>query len=316
MAEVETAAPETGEKPKLDDLMLAMDVVDTIRHQDTLVQRELAQEERDDHLRKRLREIYESQGLDVSDRILSQGIEALKESRFQYDRRGDGFARLLALAWVRRRQAGLALAVIVLIVVGAIGWSAWQRAGAGREALEAKFELTETLPANLSTAGQAALDATGDAEAMRAVEDILARGEAALARSDAAAARQVLADLGELRSDLLRVYEVRIVSRPGEQTGIFRIPDANQSARNYYIIVEAVTPAGDVLTLPITNEEDGSTATVNKWAVRVPKSTFDAIAADKRADGIVDDNTLGEKKRGSLDEIFLMNVEDGRIRQW
>ncbi|MCB1487298.1 MAG: hypothetical protein KDJ88_07550, partial [Bauldia sp.] len=81
----DTAAPATeAPAPQLDDVMLAMDVVDTLRHQDSLVERELGQESRDEALKARLRQIYESQGLEVTDRILDQGIAALKESRFTY----------------------------------------------------------------------------------------------------------------------------------------------------------------------------------------------------------------------------------------
>ncbi len=41
----------------LDELMLAMDVVDTIRHQDTIVTRELDEGRRDADLIERLRQI-------------------------------------------------------------------------------------------------------------------------------------------------------------------------------------------------------------------------------------------------------------------
>lgn len=47
----------------LDELMLAMDVVDTLRHQDNLVARELDESRREAELIARLRQIYESQGL-------------------------------------------------------------------------------------------------------------------------------------------------------------------------------------------------------------------------------------------------------------
>ncbi|NOT41219.1 MAG: hypothetical protein HOP13_12070, partial [Alphaproteobacteria bacterium] len=72
-------------KPQtLDELMLAMDVVDTIRFRELLVERELGQGDRDKALRDRLREIYKSQGIEVTDRVLDEGIKALKESRFVY----------------------------------------------------------------------------------------------------------------------------------------------------------------------------------------------------------------------------------------
>ena len=76
------AAP--AQSQTLDELMLAMDVVDTIRHRELIVERELGQGERDEALRNRLREIYRGQGIEVSDRTIDEGIKALKESRFVY----------------------------------------------------------------------------------------------------------------------------------------------------------------------------------------------------------------------------------------
>ncbi len=84
MADVATAPAPEAPPAKLDDLMLAMDVVDTLRHEEALVEKELSQDMRDEALKKRLRQIYESQGLEVTDRILDEGIKALKESRFAY----------------------------------------------------------------------------------------------------------------------------------------------------------------------------------------------------------------------------------------
>jgi Family of unknown function (DUF6384) len=63
--------------PKLDDLMLAMDVVDTLRHDQRLVERELSAASSDDAMIERLREVYKGQGIEVSDRILEEGVKAL-----------------------------------------------------------------------------------------------------------------------------------------------------------------------------------------------------------------------------------------------
>ena len=74
----------TAEKAPLDDVMLAMDVVDTLRHNQDLVARELAGEARETQLIERLRTIYHQQGIEVTDAILKQGVAALEESRFVY----------------------------------------------------------------------------------------------------------------------------------------------------------------------------------------------------------------------------------------
>ena len=296
--------------------MLAMDVVDTLRHQETLVERELDQETRDGVLKTRLREIYASQGLEVTDRILAQGIEALRESRFVYDRRGGTWPRLMALAWVRRGPVAIVLAALLVIGAAFYGWSAYQRGVEENRLAAARIELTETLPAELDRITVATRATAGDAEAVAAVDRLAMDAEAALAREEAETAKRLIGELEALQDQLELAYELRIVSRPGEPSGVFRIPDVNRTARNYYLIVEAIGPDGSALSLPITSEEDGSTATVSKFGVRVPRATYDAVAADKQADGIVDAARLGEKRSGSLGETYLMNVEDGRIREW
>ena len=104
--------------------------------------------------------------------------------------------------------------------------------------------------------------------------------------------------------------------RPGEQSGAFRIPDVNQGARNYYLIVEAVSPDGTVLSMPVVNEENGKTETATKWGIRVPQSTFEAVRRDKNDDGIIQNNKLAEKRRGELDPTYLMPVLQGTITRW
>ena len=52
------SAATTADKAPLDDVMLAMDVVDTLRHNQDLVARELAGEAREKQLIEKLREIY------------------------------------------------------------------------------------------------------------------------------------------------------------------------------------------------------------------------------------------------------------------
>ena len=316
MADATAAAPAAAAPPKLDDLMLAMDVVDTLRHQDSVVARELGQDERDAALKERLRQIYESQGLTVTDRILEEGIRALKESRFVYTPTPPGMGRTLARLWVARRPVGMALAVVLLVGAVFLGWRSFERNAAERAAAEAQAEVTVTLPAAVGKAADTARAAAIDPAAKAEAERLAADGEAAVKAADAAAMHAAIAELDGLTATLNQAYTLKIVSRPGEDTGVFRIPQVNEQARNYYLVVEAVTPSGTALALPVTSEEDGATKTVSKWAVRVPKATFDAVRADKSDDGIVEDATLGEKAKGSLAVDYRMPVSGGAITDW
>lgn len=312
----ETAPAGAPARVELDELMLAMDVVDTLRHQEGLALKELGQDGRDAALKARLREIYAGQGLSVDDRVLDEGIRALKEARFAYTPPAPGLARTLARLWVARARVGIVAAVLVVLVAGGAGWLAFERSAADRAAEAARVEIAETLPRAFDGALAAATAEARDAAAKAAVTALAADGRAALARGDAAAARAAVAGLDDLRARLARSYELVIVSRPGERTGVFRIPDANEGARNYYVVVEAVDPDGGLVAVPVTSEEDGSRATVSKFAVRVPKATYDAVARDKADDGIVEDRVLGEKPRGSLATEWSKPVLDGAILSW
>lgn len=302
--------------PKLDELMLAMDVVDTLRHQEGLVEKVLGEDSRDATLKERLRTLYEGQGLKVSDRILDDGIRALKESRFTYDPAPPSFARTMALLWVGRATVAKVMAVALLAIAVLGGVTYWRVASTERATEAARIEMTVTLPQTVDTAEAALAAEALTSDARTEAEKRVAVARAAIASGDAGAARNAVAALADLRATLAQTYQLRIVSRPGERTGVFRVPDVNTKARNYYLIVEAVTPAGDALKLPISSEEDGTVKTVDKWGVRVPKATYDKVAADKSDDGIVEDNILGEKPRGSLAPVYEMDVLPGAITSW
>lgn len=316
MADTATAPAPAAPDAKLDDLMLAMDVVDTLRHEETMVEKELGQDMRDEALKKRLRQIYESQGLTVTDRILEEGIKALKESRFAYSPPPPSFGLTMAKIWVRRKVYGPIIAIVLGLLVAFIGWQIYKAGEASRAAEAAQVEISETLPAALANAAGAAREAATDPDAIARIDTLVATGETAQKAGDADAMRKAITDIDTLRADLIRTYELRIVSRPGEDTGVFRIPDVNEDAKNYYIIVEAVTPSGEVLSLPVINQEDGKPYTVSKWGVRVPEATYNAIRDDKIDDGIVQNNILGEKPRGTLKVTYLMPVEPGAITEW
>jgi len=315
-AERPASASAEPQQPALSEVMLAMDVVDTLRHREGVALRELEQEGRDDLLKERLRDIYEDQGLVVSDRILEEGIRALRDSRFTYQPTPPSFSRTLAGLWVKRKVIGTALAAVVLLAAVWIGWSFWEQSRAERAAEAARVEITETLPRQLEQVSAAALSAAESEEARRRIELLQAEASLALSRSDAEAARVALDALERLRSDLLQTYEVRIVSRPGEDSGIYRIPDVNTGARNYYLIVEAITPDGERLALPVRNEETGATEVVSKWAVRVPEAIYEAVRRDKLEDGIVQNDIVATTPRGVLEPAYSMDVSGGAITEW
>lgn len=311
-------------KPPLDDLMMAMDVVDTLRHREALVERELRGDERRAKMIERLREIYASQGIAVTDRILAEGVDALEQERFVYKPRQGGFSFTLARLWVRRaavfRNIGIGVATLV---IGTVIWffaieQPRQRGiEADRQAAEALIvELGETIPADLTRLSTAIAEEANDPAVAAAAAVTASDGRTAAATGDAEAARAAVASLEATLAELQLTYEVQVVSRPGERSGVNRIPDANPTARNYYLIVHAIGPDGNAIPRSITSEEDGTTRTVTEWGLRVPESVYNAVAADKTDDGIIQNDVVGEKARGDLDVTWTMAVLGGAITNW
>jgi hypothetical protein len=478
------ASPDAG----LDRVMLAMDVVDTLRHQRELVERELDGERRQRELVLRVQRLYESQGIDVPADVVAEAVRALEQDRFVYRPPARTFVVRLAEIYVERgrwaRGAAAALAIVVAAwaafaiprhlhrqslverfakdsarvrvevdqqigegrtieaalaraaerqptaaqstlldraeehLANAIGraesaraalqqlpqgdayldaqargdeslaacrWeaqvadgeldaarrelSAAERLGqievqfaAARERL-ATATLAEHERARLSTAENAVAAAlqtidVGAADAavatfvrqvdavfaarQRAAEaksslaalaerlagvdvEPVARAElqelraavaSAIAAGDTTRAGEMLGKLSALVEQLDRTYELRIVSRPGVQSGVWRYHGDDRSRRNYYIVVEAVGPDGHVLSLPIRNEEQQVTRTVKRFAVRVPVEVFERVKADKLDNNLIDDAVFGHKRRGAREPEFRFPVAGGYITDW
>ena len=306
-----------GKPQTLDDIMIAMDVVDTLRHREDLVRRELSEEDREAELIARLRKIYKDQGIDVPDSVLADGVKALKESRFVYTPQPRGWKRTLLTLWARRESFGKRAAALVALVAASLtGYHVLVTRPAQLADDRARVEITQTLPKALRQAHADVLAVAGDEAAKQKANALLADGERLIRSGDRAGAKKVREELAALRDELTREYTLTIVSRPGESTGVWRRPPGNSAARNYYIIVEAIGPDGRKLSLPIRSEESGATETVTKFGVRVPQNVFETVAQDKRDDGIVQRNRLGIKRRGVLAIDYQMPFEGGFITKW
>ncbi len=299
----------TAGKQPLDDIMLAMDVVDTLRHQELLVERELKADDRDDRMKQRLREIYASQGIDVPDQVLEQGVAALREGRFVYEPPAAGLQAWLARLYVSRVRWGKP----VLLVTGFIlaVWLAYAtliRGPAERAAA--------ALPGQLQSQYETLAALAAGPLATERAQSLLAEGESALQREDEEGVEKTLQRMATLQQDIELAYDLRIAAHPGERSGVWRIPDANLDARNYYIIVEAVGQYGNLYEVPVVNEEDGKIYRVRKWGLRVDEDLFEQVAADKRDDGIIQNNRFGIKKRGYLTPEYLMPTTGAAITRW
>ncbi|MEO0550995.1 MAG: DUF6384 family protein [Pseudomonadota bacterium] len=302
----------------LDDVLLAMDVVDTLRHREQALARELDAAGRETALLDRLREIYKAQGIEVPDRVLKEGVQALEEKRFLYKPPERTLSVRLAEIYVSRGRWWKPVAGVLTAIVIGLGVYQFGVAGPAKaRAAAIETELTTALPDELETVQGAILAITNEADAVRLAETFYNDGISAVAARDVGAGRAALASLKQLRGDITATYDVRVVYGPGEpRSGVFRIPDDAPNTRNYYLIVEAVDPAGRLLEVPISNEEDGETKRVSRWGQRVSERAFDTIASDKRDDQIIQNAIIGEKPVGRLSPVFTIDTPGGAILEW
>ena len=292
-------------KRPLDDVMLAMDVVDTLRHRRKLVARELDDAQRDDQLLERLRKIYTAQGIEVPDHILREGVAALKEERFVYKPPPDTLATRLARLYVSRERWGKWL-------LGAFAGLLLAGAGYYFGVVAPRM----ALPVELETMHESEVEVAQTDEAKDTAMQLYLQALQALRDGEPERAREDLQSLAGLRKALEQQYTLRIVNRPGERSGVWRIPDLNPSARNYYLIVEAIDSDGRRVPVEITSEETGKTSRVETWGLRVDREVFEQVAADKQDDGIIQNNRFGVKRRGHLHPDYALPTTVADITRW
>jgi len=305
-----TAAP-------LDEVMLAMDVVDTLRHRQDLVDRELDADAREKQLIAKLREIYHQQGIEVTDAVLREGVRALNESRFVYTPPKPSLQVSLARLYVSRGSWGRwAFGILLVLVIGLGGYFFAYRPWQAAEAERARQELAVDLPGRMDALYQTIFDETKVQQAVTEADALRQRGKAAASEGDRAGAEDAIKRLTALRDTLRLDYTIKVVNREDQQSGFWTFPKINTEATNYYLVVEALNSDGKALSLPILNEETGETETVSIWGLRVPEAVYSSVAADKRDDGIIEHNIVGIKQFGFLDVDYVMPVLGGAVTRW
>jgi hypothetical protein len=301
----------------LDEVMLAMDVVDTLRHQQGLATRELDTDAKQAQLLDKLRGIYHQQGIEMPNHILKEGVATLQESRFTYHPPEPNLGVTLARLYVSRGQWGQPVLVaggaLLALIIGYFG--IWQPYQAG-QAEQARLELAEGLPAQMDNLYETIFEETKVQQAVMAAEAIRTRGQSLATEGDRPAAERAVAELTALRDTLRQEYTLRVVNRADQQSDFWTFPEVNIDATNYYLVVEAVDSEGRTLSLPILNEETDATETVNIWGIRVPEVVYAAVVADKRDDGIIQNNEIGQKIYGFLEVDYTAPVSGGAVTRW
>ncbi|MCH2190321.1 MAG: DUF6384 family protein [Gammaproteobacteria bacterium] len=304
--EVNKASPNNA---PLEDVMVAMDVVDTLRHQQEVVERELDTEGRQQRLLERLTRMYRAQGIEVPEYVLQEGIKALEEERFSYKPVAPSWGTKLAHIWVSRNRWGKPIGVLSLI--GAALWGVYFAI----EILPER-ELRSQIPTQISKSVANIKRIAKSPDIVSQAEQLASNARSALSRDNLDAASSELDNLNSMAVQIAQSYTIRVVSRPRESSGVWRIPPGNAKGRNYYLIVEAIDQNNKVVELPILNEENNKTSRTKTWGLRVNEQTFYKIASDKQDDGIIQANKVGYKNSGYLKPEYIVPTTGATISEW
>lgn len=152
----------SAHSPSFNDLIVASDIVDTIRNDERLIDHELGSEDRKKALKARLKDMYKAQGMEVSDAVIEEAVQRKDAERFIFKPMKAGFSRFLWTSYVRRNKYALTLSVAVgVVVLGVVGYNAAQYQFVEKPALEAarrlELQLAEVLPNRLKAVSEEAL---------------------------------------------------------------------------------------------------------------------------------------------------------------
>lgn len=301
-------SPEQSEAP-LEDIMVAMDVVDTLRHQQGIAERELDSGGRRERLLSRLREMYTAQGIEVPDHVLKEGIEALEQERFEYKRPEPSWRTKLARIWITRGRWGKPVGF--LAVVGSL-FSGFYVVN---DVLPER-EMRAAIPKQLETSMQTIEQIAKNSDVIAQAKEQAALAQRAIDSEDFDEAKGVLSNMQSVVESLESEYTIRVVSRANENSGIWRVPPNNPRGRNYYLIVEAIDKRNKVVAVDVLNQENNKRERKKAWGLRVNETTFQKISADKRDDGIIQNNRVGQKALGYLTPTFNIGTTGATITEW
>ena len=241
----------------------------------------------------------------------ARGVDALREERFVYPQPEPSFSRTLAHAYVTRGRWGK-------------GVAGSRRRGRRRSARVPAVRARAGAAPGHRSAGRAhrgvrepstRTPTTRPRSTPRARSSRRAKPPSRRATSTPRARRR--RELETLNARVKPQYELRVVSRPGETSGLWREPEVNRGARNYYLVVEAIAPNGEALRLPITSEEDQRTRGVRAWGLARRRSDVRACGRRQAATtASFKNNVVGRKRRGVLEREYTVPTTGAAITEW
>lgn len=298
----------------LPEMLRIMDVAREMRLAREAAEVQLDLDDAKAALRARLRAAADASGDPVTDEEIEAAIAQYFDTQHVYSDPPLSVRSFLAHLYVRR--TGIAVLLAGFTLAAAIGWALLLRPNAPYSSAGRRSRAATAAVEPVAREVRSVLAIAREPEAKAEAERVLQEAE------DLASAGK-LDELNRLRDSMLRLqrrleeeYEVRIVTGPGRKSGIDRYQPTDgrtdKKISGYYVLVEARSAKGTVVSRSIRNREENRDETVDAWGELVPQAVYERVKKDKADDGVVDETLFAVKRRGFRNEEVVFAGEDGK----
>lgn len=308
MTDTKTSPPEMT----LEETLRVMDIARALRKERESVEREFSREEERALLQQRLLDTARITGEKITEAEIDVAIGQYYDRLHAFHPPPAGFSTFLAHVWVLRRTILTAGAMLFGFTLAA-WWLFLSDSGPYSQAGRQKRNLAEAR-SMIERSETSIAGLTDDPAILADVEKLTREADAAASSEDASRLRDVAYRLEALDRRLQEVYQVRIVGNDGRRSAFEGVmtDDSGSRAAGYFVIVEARTENGTLLTRSIRDAESGTIQQVSLWAEQVPEAIYERLKADKQSDGILHETLFAVKKRGERDEDVVLLDKEGR----
>ena len=253
--------------------------------------------------------IYEELGDVVDQATIEKALDEYLSQRYAFTPARFGLSRSLAHLYVWRGWIASRLFLPAAAEV-ALAWT-------GLEVLESREQRIQeaaaarlvSLETDVGLLHAAILETAAEDVALDRAAEFGLRAESQIVAGDEAGLAETLQSYEELHDLLVTEYRIVITG------GVWRVPNDNPNARNHYLLVRALGPDDQAVSVSIRNEENDRTEQVAEWGERVPQEVYNRVAADKQDNGIIDDEEFGAKRRGFIN-AERRYPDIGQITEW
>ncbi len=291
-----------------------MDVASELRRQRQRAEGELETDDAKAKIREKILATAEITGEQLTAQEIDAAIDSFYSGLYRFEQPEKNLQYRLAKLYIARgkilRRIVLPIVLLLAVVYG------FQAIGSMRESQKQAnlAEQLKELPAQSKKLHEACLAIAKDEQGREKANDLFARVQSAQATGDLDGIRQLNSEFEQHLALLRKEYQVQIVNRPGQKSGIDRYYTDEQGQRvsGYYLIVEAIDSKGQRVPVEILSKESNARGEVFSWAERVPKAVYDRIREDKMKDGTLEETLFAEKKLGYSDLTVVLPDENGQ----